>query len=423
MRTLPVLLVTAPFLYACRSADSPPSGAVMERDSAGVHIVTNRLPDPEEPEVWTVDVEPRLTIGVLDGPEEYQLFGVAAAARLSNGDLAVVNGGTRDVRLYAADGTFRTVMGGPGQGPGEFRYPTQITVGEGDTVVVWDNPAHRINRFAPDGRFVEAISIDRGAIAGMIQPPYFSEMAEVLPDGDLLVHVFESSGGGPPPVGVFRPGSGVLRMAPDLGRVDTVAFFGGIEQMVVETGQDSRPRMPVVIPYARRTTVTFQGVPTRVCIGRQDGPAVRCVEADGSEMRIRWNVTPVPVVERDVDAWRERLMAFFTGDMGMGDAEARRVLSSVTIPEYRPPYGEIVLDVAGNLWVQQVPAEDDRGGPQTHFVFNPDGRWLGSVTGPGIQILEIGDDYLMGVYRDESDVEYLQVFDLHKDGTSGHAGP
>jgi hypothetical protein len=217
----------------------------MERDSAEVHIVTNRLPGPEEPDVWTVGGEPRRTVGVPDGPEEYQLFRVAAAARLSNGDLAVVNGGTREVRLYAADGTFRMVIGGPGEGPGEFRYPTQVTVGRGDTIVVWDNPAHRINRFAPDGQFIEAISIDRGAISGMIHAPYFSEMAEALPDGDLLVRLFESSGGGPPPVGVFRPGSGALRMAQDLSRVDTVAFFGGTEQMVVETGQESRPRMPV----------------------------------------------------------------------------------------------------------------------------------------------------------------------------------
>jgi hypothetical protein len=116
-------------------------------------------------------------------------------------------------------------------------------------------------------------------------------------------------------------------------------------------------------------------------------------------------------------------MAFFTQDMRMGDAEARGVLSSVTVPEYRPPYGEIRLDLAGNLWVQQLAAEGARGEPRTHFVFDPEGRWLGSVTTPDVQILEIGRDYLLGIYRDESDVEYLQVFDLHKEGGPRRPGP
>jgi hypothetical protein len=47
-------------------------------------------------------------------------------------------------------------------------------------------------------------------------------------------------------------------------------------------------------------------------------------------------------------------------------------------------------------------------------VFDPAGAWLGVVALPPIEVLAIGDDYVIGVYRDELDIQYLQVHELVK---------
>ena len=114
MRPILALLVG---MAACTSGgEVPATDNVL--DSAGITIVHNHVPQWSEGEAWSVSAEPRVSIGVLDGPAEYQLFDVVAAARQSDGDLVLVDGGTREVRLYDGDGVFLTKLGGRGSGPG-----------------------------------------------------------------------------------------------------------------------------------------------------------------------------------------------------------------------------------------------------------------------------------------------------------------
>ncbi|MEE2899077.1 MAG: hypothetical protein VX815_11500, partial [Gemmatimonadota bacterium] len=49
-----------------------------------------------------------------------------------------------------------------------------------------------------------------------------------------------------------------------------------------------------------------------------------------------------------------------------------------------------------------------------YMVFDPAGALLGVVPLPPLEVLEIGDDYVVGVYRDEFEVQYLGVFDLRR---------
>ena len=62
-------------------------------------------------------------------------------------------------------------------------------------------------------------------------------------------------------------------------------------------------------------------------------------------------------------------------------------------------------------------------------MYAPDGSWLGSVAvPPGLgrerrlglafrRTWEIGDDYIIGVWRDELDVEHVRLYDLQKPGS------
>jgi hypothetical protein len=58
--------------------------------------------------------------------------------------------------------------------------------------------------------------------------------------------------------------------------------------------------------------------------------------------------------------------------------------------------------------------------PPRWIVFDSDGRWLGAVeVPPNGRVSEIGADYVLGVWRDELDVERVQMFELIKPADRG----
>jgi len=408
---------------ACTSAESSP-GAVVMSDSAGATIVFSREPRWAPGDAWTVSSEPSVAIGVLEGAEEYQLFAVAAAARQSDGDIVVAEGGagwskgTAQVRLYDREGGFVRTLGGSGSGPGEFLSPDRVVVTEGDTVSVWDNTTLRTTRFDAAGEFVDVESVDLAGVAKAIDPPLYPAAMSLLPGGDLLVRLVEKAANvkgskastvQSRPQGVFRERSGALRVSLDRSSVDTLMFFGGTEQERVEA-----PWGPfnVVPPAARRTAIAVQPTSSRVCIGDQEGPEIVCFSPDGSRTVVRWMSEPVPLGDEEIATWRDTTTELYT--LKMNEAEVLRVLEQVTIPAFRPSYSQITLDRAGNLWVELGRTAGSATEAIDHLVFDPEGVLLGIVALPSIEVLEIGDDYVLGLYRDELEVEYLHVYEIVK---------
>jgi hypothetical protein len=77
-----------------------------------------------------------------------------------------------------------------------------------------------------------------------------------------------------------------------------------------------------------------------------------------------------------------------------------------------PFYQAALADAEGNLWVQDFsPGEPPAG----WSVFDPEGRFLGAVAMPDrFRPQQIGDDFILGVARDELDVERVQLYALEK---------
>jgi hypothetical protein len=96
--------------------------------------------------------------------------------------------------------------------------------------------------------------------------------------------------------------------------------------------------------------------------------------------------------------------------------ETRAVVEVLPAPELRPPYSDLHLDSEGFVWLSRyrnTRLEPDD--PTLWYVFDPDGSWLGSImTPPRFTVFEIGEDYLLGVRRDELDVEHVQLLRLRR---------
>jgi hypothetical protein len=71
------------------------------------------------------------------------------------------------------------------------------------------------------------------------------------------------------------------------------------------------------------------------------------------------------------------------------------------------------VDQTGTLWVNAygMPGADST----TWSVFDADGRWLSDIMLPEAwQILDVGQDYILALTRDELDIERVQKHRLHR---------
>ena len=92
------------------------------------------------------------TIRRAAGPFHYPT-NLAIAA---NGDLYITDGyGNARVHRFSADGKLRQSWGEPGAGPGQFHVPHGIAIGPDGVVWVADRENCRIQRFSPDGDFLD----------------------------------------------------------------------------------------------------------------------------------------------------------------------------------------------------------------------------------------------------------------------------
>ncbi len=81
-----------------------------------------------------------------------------------------------------------------------------------------------------------------------------------------------------------------------------------------------------------------------------------------------------------------------------------------------PHFGsQLHVDRTGNLWV----IEYERPTESRHrrwTVFDTQGRWLTTFRLPdGFDLMDVGQDWVLGRVRDEFDVEYIQLYELIKE--------
>lgn len=144
----------------------------------------------------------------------------------------------------------------------------------------------------------------------------------------------------------------------------------------------------------------------------QDSYEIKAFAADGSLVRIVRRVgDPRKTTQAELDE-------LFARRVAGRPAEVRtRMLAMVRdmpLVESYPAFEEIVGDRAGYLWVREYRMFGE--GPAVWTVFDPEGRIQGLVeTPPGLDVLEIGEDYVLGLVADDLGVEYVQLWALSRE--------
>lgn len=388
-------IAVASMTAACDAAPREVASSTV-RDSAGIQIVESTAPEWEDGAAWWVEPEPILTIGVLDGPEEYQLFRAFSPLRTSLGEIVVVNSGSFELRFYDLEGTYLRAVGREGGGPGEFANMGEIWRFGPDSLVLYDFGNNRVSVHGIDGSFARTIRLE--------QVVAFPLPRGVFADGSILAYWHIVSGGSTAE-GLQRTPRQYAIWNADGAFVDSMARLPGSELFAVNVSAEGS--IATGRPFGRSPVEIAGG--EHWYYGAGDSYEVEARTTDGKlERLIRRPVPNRPVTEALIEE-RERRLRERRAARGVTTPSP---FDDIPYPADMPPYEELRLDARGNLWVAYYRLEEE---PVRWAVFDPEGRWLGDVeTPPNGTVWDIGDGYVLGVWRDEVDVQQVRMYRLAK---------
>ncbi len=374
---------------------------VTVRDSAGITIVENGAA-PSRP-LLVLDSVPAVDIG--DGQNEdpdYQLFGVRYAFRRGDGSILVANAGTSELRLYDANGAFMRRIGRRGAGPGEFGALGWVGLTRGDTVLTFDYDGRRLSRFTPDGPFASSL-----VLGGVGNPDQLSPYGS-LDDGRVLVGQLDQFSR-PYSNGDHRDTVTLQLMRSDGVRRDTLGRFPGGDYTVRAASGGGISL--ATVPYGRATH--FAASAGSIAVGIADSYEVLLLDETGTIRRVvRRRADPVPVTDEDMAATLEKRQ----GNPVAAALRERFLLQVARMPkpEAMPTYRALRVDRLGRLWVREAAHVGESG---RWAVYAPDGGLLADLRLPErFTVTDAGAEYLLGVLRDENDLERVQLFRLRSPG-------
>lgn len=139
------------------------------------------------------------------------------------------------VLVFGTDGSLVRVIGKRGRGPGEFNFPTAVTLSEGNLYVV-DAMNFRIQVLTPDGRFVRAFGQLGNGSGALFRPKGIAadtdgnlyvvdalfETVQVFDPNGQFLYYFGSTGTGPGqfqlPAGIFINRRNIIYVADSQNR-------------------------------------------------------------------------------------------------------------------------------------------------------------------------------------------------------------
>ena len=386
-------LISAAVLAAC-GGDPGLTGEVQVqvRDSAGVRIVEyGDVPEVEPP--FVIAEAPRYRHG--GNPGDYEFLYVDAGRLLPDGHAVVARYG--EVVVLSPDGTTHEVLAPGGEGPGEVISPYSVFVRGQDSVLVPDDRQSRLTLFVGD-------SVAR--IASLPRAAHFG-VAGIGSSGEMLLMNRFPHGSWVDIEAEWLAGH-MTRFDTETGVLDTVASYDHYPR------QRSGQTRPIIRALGEVTVAAGRFVYTR-----SDKPEITWRLPEGTITQIvRWRPEPHLLSEELLEHGEAYNRAIGRRHYGVSDARLEEIIrENMTryhdmIGQPVPFYGSPFADADGNVWLPSYrPAYPEEGSPYT--VISPDGEWLGQVeTPPRFRILDVTGELVLGVLRDEMDVENVVVYGL-----------
>ena len=343
-------------IAACATGPEEGVGGASRRDSAGVAIVDNAAPDTPFPG-GAVHIADLMT---PDGALTALPWGVAAdpaAARVYVADAT----GAR-VAVFDAAGAYVTELGRSGDGPGEFRGVSALTVAPGGTLVALDARRGVLSRWSPGGAFEAEERLPASywgpgfAVGEEGGAAWFATVGSVTTDMSMDQTLAIHTPGGAEPIHVVRRALSLMELpcasmpAPKVFAPDAVWASRG-DTLWFVNGDGFR-----IDGYARGAVLTS--------IRRAAAPAIP-VTRGMAVASLSFGVGP------------------YRGLMRQCGVTAEEVVDATGYEDVLSPIVGFTPDPAGGLWVSR---RADGLLPEVIDVFGAAGGYLGTLDIPAIPV-------------------------------------
>ena len=430
MPILSSFLLPGIFAIACSSGGqgSAASDWVAVYDTIGDTVVVRTVSGS----LWkdTAQLVPEVSIGVFDGPEEYIFGQVVSLAQGADGTIYVMDRQVPALRVYNADGTYRTTFGRKGEGPGEYQEPDGgMNVLSDGRIVLRDPSNARIQVYSPEGEPLDTWRIRGGFNTSrrMIVDQEDRSHALILLDPDASVLDWEM---------------GLVQILPDGTPGDTLEIPDlPWEEPTIEA---SRKDEEGNIASMSVNLVPF--TPSEHAELSPKGYFIHTITTDytltllrksAPTLRIQKSYTPVPV------ASGERAEEEAQEIQNMRGTDPNWRWNGPPIPDSKPPFSVFYPGEDGTIWVKlHQPAKkvedpyfdhsdpdaipDEWKEPVLFDVFHDDGSYLGAVRAPdGLSRYPqpiFTEGWVLGVVRDEFDVQTVVKFRVEIPGQRASEG-
>ncbi len=378
-------------IAACGDADSG-TPLVVQRDSAGIIIVEAMRPLWGDSSLWRIDPDPVVDLTLTGSGPSHEFFRSGSMKQRPDGSLVIADRNSREVRVFSETGEFQGAFGGRGDGPGEFTNlgrvenagDTLLAFGRGRVVVASHDLAvirtFNVDRFAYDLHHLRG-----GAIVPELRPP-------ILPQQGVS--------------GLIRNPQPLVLLDLEGTQIDSIGETRGSESYVHARDGEFGGAEPL---FARSAHIeTLEG---RLFRGSSDMMQVEELDRSGSLVRIL-RIPGYPLELSDALVAAERAARFEAVPEAM-PAFLRQMVEDFPTPATRPAYSDLLVDPSGAVWLQLHRGTSEQDQPQEWLVLDADGTWLGNVGIPGrFTVSDITMETVLGVWRDELDVEHPQVLRL-----------
>lgn len=356
------------------------------------------------PDEATPVVVADLRLGVDEGPEELMFGHINDLAIGANGEIYVADEQAIAIRAFDRSGRYRGRIGGQGQGPGEYSRIDSVKVLPNGTLVVLDRMNGRVSTFRPSGEFVSSFQPVSGSGG--------RDSLQIDAAGNVYV-------------------SGRDPSRPDWRATALFRYTNGREDDAVEVpDKEPVPDPGFVVqhplgdlePFSTATLSAWSSLGFLV-VGRNDEYRIELRRRTGS-VYLERDVDPVVLGAEEKKQW-DALAGFVVARGEQLGFDVERV----TIPDSKPFFSAVFAGGDGSIWVRRY-TEAIQTLPAPHFgapgrppvtwvevptfdVFEPDGRFRGSVTFPmNTRPLVFDEDQVWGVHTDDQGVERVVRFRL-----------
>ena len=360
---------------ACGTGTDVARGPQVVTDMIGDTIIVRTLSGSG----WGGDATlvPEMSIGEVDGPDEYLFGRVGSIAVDGDHNVYVFDQQAREVRIFDARGGYLRSLGGPGQGPGELQQPEAMALLPDRRIVVRDPGNARLQVYGPGEESLE-------------EWPYTAAFYSTGPlwtddRGRTYVAARDRSD-------ATRFGREVLAVFdPDGTPRDTIAPPHGDFEAATVTGERDGARATYGVPFTPRAIWAVH--PSGHFVSGISSSYAIDLEGPDGVLRIERAYEPTQVFSREADQARART------ERGIGMTVPGWTWDGPSIPDTKPPFTGLLPGRDGRIWVgvstesREVENEDhDPDSPSsTPFVwrsplrfdvFEADGTYLGAVNPP-----------------------------------------